>query len=140
MSTAKIKTALMNLLLLALVATPIFFFLVWAQGLITGAEGSTEVGYVLTTGAVYYLNNLIPILIGGLVHQIVWVCLPQGWSSSKTRAVALVLAPVIPVAVWVAWGGPARSLLHFVVPMALALLVYVFLMRTPGYAHSPSTA
>ena len=111
MNTANVKTVLMNLALLALVATPVFFLLVWIQGLTTGAEGSGDFGYVVTTGAVYYLNNIIPILVGGLVHQVIWVSLPEGWSSSRAKLVALLVSPVIPLAVWIAWGGPVWSLL-----------------------------
>jgi len=138
MNREVLGTALKNLALLALVAMPLFFVLVWLQALLRSATGARDLGYVLETGGVYYLTNLVPVLVGGAVHQILWILLPRQWPNARRKAVALVLTPVIPLAVLLSWGGPAESLMRFTVPMVLALGIYVLLMRQ--VAPEPASA
>lgn len=138
MSRTILRTVLKNLALLALVAMPLFFVLVWVQVLLGRAAGATDLGSVMETGGVYYLTNLAPVLLAGLIHQVMWLVLPKDWPNAIRRVVALLLASVIPIAVVVSWGGPARSLLNFAVPMIVALAVYVFLMR--GSPSEPAVA
>lgn len=132
MSRQVLNTALTNLVLLVLVAMPLFFLLVWIQSLLGQVAGATDVGYVIETGGVYYLTNLLPVLVGGLVHQAVWLALPGEWLKIVRRIVALLFTPLIPIVVLLSWGGPAESLAALSVPMVLALAVYVFLMRSPA--------
>jgi hypothetical protein len=139
MNTSVVTTVGKNLALLALVAMPLFFVLTWIQGLLGQAARATDLGYVAETGGVYYLSNLIPVLVGGLIHQIFWLVLPRTWPSARRRIVALLLAPVIPVAVLLAWGGSAGSLLYFAVPMLVTLVVYVLLIRLPSAPAQPAT-
>lgn len=134
-----LKAALKNLTLLALVAMPMFFLLVWIQALLGRATGATDLGYVIETGGVYYLTNLIPVLVGGLVHQAIWLALPGEWSKLVRRIVALLLTPLIPIAVLISWGGPAGSLTTFAIPMVLALAVYILLMRSPAAPRQLAT-
>lgn len=136
MNKTALSTVIRNLALLALVVLPLFFVLVWAQALFARAADATNLGYVLETGSVYYLTNVVPVLLGGLIHQVIWLLLPNAWPGRRRRMVALLLAPVIPMAVLVSWGGPAGSLLSFAVPMALALAVHVLLMRGPASSQA----
>lgn len=129
MNRNTMTTALKNLALLALVAMPLFFLLVWIEALLGNAMGARDRSYVLETGGVYYLTNVLPVLVGGAVHQALWLALPRKWTAGRRKAVALLLTPVIPLAVLVSWGGPAESLLRFAIPMVLALTTYVLLMR-----------
>lgn len=129
MNWNSLTTALKNLALLVFLAMPLFFLFVWIQALLRNGTAARDLGYVLETGGVYYLTNLLPVLIGGAVHQVFWLALPRKWPDGGRKAVALLLTPVIPLAIWILWGGPAGSLLSFAVPMILALITYVFMMR-----------
>ncbi|MAO63621.1 MAG: hypothetical protein CL666_01340 [Balneola sp.] len=128
---------LKNLVLLALVVLPIFFVFVWIQSLLQQATGATEIAYVMETGGVYYLSNVIPVLVGGLIHQLLLTFLPRELESTKYRIVAFFLTLIIPMVVWLLWGGPVKSFLLFAVPMILALGVYALLIRIP-VKYSPS--
>lgn len=129
---------LKNLALLAFVVTPVFFVLVWIQALFQQASGVTDLGYVLETGGVYYLSNLIPVLVGGIIHQLLLLVLPGEWTNTRIRSIAFLLAFVIPITVWLSWGGPVSSFLNFAVPMSLALVIYVLLIRIPLSSSSAS--
>ena len=94
-----VVTALKNLGWLVVVALPLFFLLTWVQALVAGAEGSRDLGYVLETGAVYYLTNLPPVLVGGVIHQVIWLVLPRAWPRTRRMIMALVVAPLIPITV-----------------------------------------
>lgn len=139
MNKSALTTALKNLALLALVVMPLFFVLVWVQALLGRATGATDLGYVAETGGVYYLTNVAPVLLGGIIHQVIWLVLPNEWPSARRRAVAFLTAPVIPIAALLSWGGPASSFLPFAVPMLLAFAVYVLLLRGPAPSQ-PVTA
>lgn len=131
MNRRSTATVLQNLTLLALVAMPSFFVLVWIQALLTAGTRATDLGDVIETGGFYYLANLLPVLVGGVVHQITWLALSQAWPTAKRRIVALLLAPVIPVTLLLFWGGRVVDLLYFGVPMFVALGVYVLLLKIP---------
>lgn len=139
MNKSAVTTVVKNLALLALVAMPLFFALTWIQGLVGRAAGATDLGYVAEAGGVYYLSNLIPVLVGGLIHQVFWLVLPRAWPITRRRIMALLLAPLIPVAVLLAWGGSAEGLLNFAVPMLVTLVVYVLLIRLPSAPGQAAT-
>ena len=118
-----------NLVLLVVIVMPLFFMLVWLQTLSQGTTGGKDVRYVLETGGVYYLNNVLPVLAGGVLHQAIWFALPQDWPVGRRRLIAFSLALIIPLSVVVAWGGPASNLVAFVVPIVLSTTLYVLLMK-----------
>jgi hypothetical protein len=96
-------------------------------------------GNVAQTGAVYFLANVIAVVVGGVIHQVIWLNMPRRWSLLTRRVAALFGALVIiPAAVLVAWGGAASSLIPFALPMVVALLAYVILARDANQhsAHS----
>lgn len=132
MNRQTMVTGLRNVVLLVLIAMPLFFMLVWFQALLQGTAGGKDLRYVLETGGVYYLNNVLPVLAGGLLHQAAWFALPQGWPVGRRRLIAFILALIIPLGVVVAWGGPASSLMDFAVPIVLSTALYVLLMKPPG--------
>lgn len=126
--------ALKNVVWLVLGVLPVFFVLLWLQTLIVGMQESRELVSVLQAGVFFYLSIVIPVLIGGVVHQILLVAVSKVWAEITEvwfRIVALLISPLIPVAVWLSWGGEAKHLLPFTIPMILVLIVYVFLMRKP---------
>lgn len=130
MNKATLLTALKNLGWLVLVALPVFFLLVWLQALVGRAEGSRDLGYALETGGFYYLASVLYVLLGGLVHQVLVFLLPASSSPPRRRVIALLLTPVVPLAL--VPGGGLGTLLEFLIPTVLALATYGVLMRIPG--------
>ena len=120
-----------NMMLLAALALPLFFALVWLQALFNRGEGATDVGGAVEAGGVYYLANVVPVTLGGLIHQVLWVLLPRGWSQARRRIVAFASSPLIPLAVLLSWGGSAAHLMGLAMPMVLALAAYALVLRLP---------
>lgn len=116
-----------NLAILVFIVMPLFFLMGWLYALIS----NTDFRYIIETGIVYYLYNVVPVIIGGAIHQLILVTLPKDWTEVKFRIIALLSSPLIPIAIWIAWGGEAKNLIPFAVPIILVLIVYVFLMRKP---------
>ncbi|MDX2207389.1 MAG: hypothetical protein SFU57_07080 [Gemmatimonadales bacterium] len=129
--TVILPTGVKNMGRLALVALPVFFLLVWVQALLGGAARGRDLGYILETGGFYYLASVLYVLLGGLVHQLLVLCLLRtGFRRARPRVVALLLSPVIPLAL--SLGGGLRTVQEFLIPTSVALAIYVFLMKLPS--------
>ncbi len=96
MNKTILTTALENLALLVLVAMPLFFALLWVRALVAGVEGATDLGGVAEMGVFSYLAIVVPVLVGGLIHHVIWFVLPMAWPGARRRLVALFLAAVYP--------------------------------------------
>ncbi len=135
MNRMALVVAAKNMTLLIALALPVFFAMVWLQAFVRQVAGAADVGYAIETGGVYYVANVVPVLAGGLVHQLLWLLFPRDWSRTRRRLAAFVCAPVIPLAVLFSWGGSGARLLPYVVPMILALALYVIMIRSPTSAE-----
>lgn len=136
MNRLKIKPAAVNVVILAGVALPVLFVLVWLQALVTSGGTPESFRSALTTAGVYYIANFIPVCIGGFAHQLIWLSLPRAWSGFARRLTAFVSTPLIPVAVVVAWGGPIVRLAPIWIPIVMSLALYVVLLRPSEEAQA----
>jgi hypothetical protein len=121
---------LKNIAILLFAIFPLFFFFLWMINFFLGVD--LDLKYVLETGLVYYLYNTIPLLVGGVIHQIIIYILNRIWPNISFRVFALIFTPVIPITVFLLWGGPFSSIKIVASPLILSLFVYVFLMRSPN--------
>jgi hypothetical protein len=129
-------TILKNIGWLILVALPCFFLLVWTQALIGDAEGSQNISYSLETGIFYYLGSVLYVVLGGLVHQVLLLFLPNTWNQFKLRVIALLLTPVIPLLL-ILMGERTQTITDFLIPVILALGVYGLLISLPEAFINP---
>ena len=119
---------LKNLGRLIFIALPCFFLLVWIQAIINGAEGRFELGYVIETGAFYYLAVILYVAMGGLFHALIILFLPNSWSHLFRRFVVFFLTPIIPISL-IILGERLETITDFLVPVILMLCIYGFIFN-----------
>lgn len=139
MRRPSIKTVVVNLLILLLGALPLTFLLIWVGNLILGYYAEVNIVNAIASGYLYTVVYLLPVALGGIVHQALVYALPRSWTPSTHRVAAVALTAVIPLTL-LALGQPAEVVGWFAVPMGLSLLAYGLLMRLPGNQSSQSTA
>lgn len=123
------KRALSNILLLFLVAFPIWFAGLW----LTATARMGPQGHWWEAVGFYFLIMAPPLLLGGVIQQVVvrWL-VPASWSSGRRRAAAMVSTLTVPLAFLLFRTDPGLLLsAGMVVPMAIALLAYGVVMRLP---------
>lgn len=139
MRRPNIKTAVVNLLILLLGALPLTFLLIWVGNLILGYYAEVNVVNAIASGYSYTVVYLLPVALGGIIHQALVCALPRSWTPLAHRVGAVALTAVIPLTLLVL-GQPVEVVGWFAVPIGLSLLVYGLLMRLPVNQSSRSTA
>jgi hypothetical protein len=124
------KLVFFNLLLLLLGMLPLVFLLIWIGNLMLGRYEDVNVVNAIASGFTYAVVYFLPVLVGGLAHQVLLAALPRSWSLRARRGAAVVLTIVVPV-VLLLFGQPVDVLGWFAVPVGVALLAYGLLMRLP---------
>jgi hypothetical protein len=127
---SQVKLVARNLIALGLVAFPLFFLAVWARALIVGTPYAQNLAYVVGNGIFYYLAYLLPLLAGGMIHQLVLLSYVKKGGGTR-RAFAILMSPVVLLAISAA-GQPLNQLRPFTIPIVLSLLVYSLLIQLPS--------
>lgn len=131
MNKEKLLIVLKNLGLLVFVALPLFFVFVWVQALIGGTKESRSLGYVLETGAFFYIIYVLYVALGGIVHQALLLLLPVSWPVFWQRVTAILLTPIIPITL-IVLGERVQTITWFLIPVILMLGIYGLLIRLPN--------
>jgi len=118
-----------NLGVLLFVALPCFFVFVWIQAILNKSPGRFELGYVIETGAFYYIAYILPIAISGLIHSLIIALFPTTWSCSTRRAIVFIFTPIIPFFFILFFRWRIEIISEFLVPIILMLGVYGFLFK-----------
>lgn len=130
------KSAVRNLVLLVVVALPLAMLAVWAQTLIfppdwmQGSEGGASAGDYLAGFLFWMLILVVPVFLGGCLHQAILYSFPTSWTATRQRLGIICTSPVILVG-FLAIGNAHQAFLlpRMFLPVAVALLSYGFLAR-----------
>jgi hypothetical protein len=120
-----------NLAILVGVVLPICLLLIWVALILTGGYGEWKDGPNLQAGLYWFILSVFPLLIAGLLHQLIVLFLPQTWDCRRRRRLGLALIPMIPLSL-AAFG----SFLIILVPpvtvaVTLGFIVYGFFLKFP---------
>lgn len=135
--TIPMKVALRNLAILVFGALPLGIALVWLESLIVpldwmeGVERGGSVGEYATGLLFWLLVLLIPVLLGGIVHQLLVGLIPASWAPIQRRLAILLTSPVILVMLVLLSTGSPELLLSWrgLIPIGIALLFYGMLAK-----------
>jgi hypothetical protein len=124
---------LRNIELLVGVALPLFLAGVWLQDALTG---SGHWRHPLESAFFEWLS-LVPVLAFiGLLHSVAMAVVAAVSPRAANRG-TVVLGAVLMVPLLVLAGRPLAVLLHYALPLALALAVYALASRIPGSRTPP---
>lgn len=128
-----IRRTLFNLGVLSFGALPITILAAWMQILVAGGAGRSVVNdpaSYLGAFAFWWLVEIVLVLVGGFVHQIIIYGIPVTWSRQRTRTAILLTAPVV-LAAPLLFGAAPEVLLRpqLLLPITLGLLVYGLLAK-----------
>ncbi len=127
MVRARAKVAMYNMAILLLVALPAKLLIAAAQDL---GHGPNSFGKYLEYGAFYYLVDIGPFLLGGLLHQLLWFFLSRTPLGLGARILAYLASPVIPIMSFLLWQADLRTAIRaFALPIAIAMALYVILLK-----------
>ena len=134
--TSTLNTAARNLTLLLVVAIPLAILTGWIEGLIYPVEwvrdltASTSASGSLSAVLFWYLVLFVPVLVGGILHQVVLRVLPMPREPGMRRITVLLTAPIVLVG-FLFVGNSLGGLLtpRAIAPIIVALLGYSMLAR-----------
>lgn len=120
-----VKRTISNFCLLLLIVFPIWFFALGVSSYFTLRRWPRD--WPGGPGGLLYifLNMGLPLLIGGVVQQLLLLGIPQSWSATRRRIAAIVSTAVILPASWT-FGG--------VWALVPGLLLYALVLRLPRKA------
>jgi hypothetical protein len=137
-TTIRSKPVLWNLLILLLVALPLAILLGWLAFVIFPPDWMKSGGWPksLTNGlwgfVFWYLILVLPIGLGGLVHQAILGIIPNTWSAGVKRIAILVSAPLVPAGLWMIGHPPDLNLgtgRYLLAAVAISTLTYGLLAK-----------
>jgi hypothetical protein len=126
------KGALQNLAILVFGALPLTIALVWLETLIApldwmkGIDGGGSVGDYVVGFLFWMIVLVIPVLVGGVVHQLLIALVPASWSPAQRRLAILLTSPVILAALVPLSTGNPGLLFSWrgLIPIGIALVCY----------------
>lgn len=134
--TSALKTAGCNLAVLLAGAIPLAIITAWIEGLIHPVEWKrdviqvTEVSEVLSAFLFWYLVLIVPVLIGGILHQVLLRFLPMPHGATGQRIALLLSTPIVLLGFLVVGNSPGGMLVgRAIAPIIIALLGYGMLVR-----------
>lgn len=126
----QLSDAVYNLAVLVLVALPVVFLANWIISVIAGHYTNINILMALSSGFYYAAIFAGPVLLGGLIHQVILAFVPPKLSRWQRRGLAFLAAWVVPGCV-VLLGEPPEVMAWMAIPIALALVLYVSMLRLP---------
>lgn len=115
-----------NLIVLDFVALPVAVLgLILNERLISGSTGVSSAYDLLLP----YLVGLLPVSMGGALHQLLAMRLPNAWSARRRRVVFFVTSPLV-LCVLFLMLEPAY-MLRLTLPIVTGLILYSILSRLP---------
>lgn len=132
------KRILGNLGKLLFIALPCFFLFVWVQAIFNQSQGRFEIGYVLETGAFYYLAVIFWVATGGLFHSLIIEFIPVSLSQNIRRIAVFVVTPIIPISI-IIFGERLETITEFLIPIFLMLCIYGVLFKLKQINNQPAT-
>jgi len=131
------KRLVWNLALLVFVALPCWIALMLLASWFVPPEWMREDGFRWTlselAGALlfWWLIMVIRVIVGGALHQLIIVWLPQEWSARRVRTAAISATAIIPLSLGLVSPNPsAIGSPRVLLPALLAMLLYGSLVRT----------
>jgi len=123
-----------NLSLLAVIILPFWLILFWLWTGVTDGFGGND----LWGAFVYnYLVLILPLLLGGLCHQLALVAVQRVVPSSRLRFAAVISLPIIPLVMsLVSVPLSVFSQAPIATYTIVSLVVYAYLLRLPSAGHS----
>jgi hypothetical protein len=124
------KRLLWNLLLLAAGVVPAWIILMGVLALlIDGAQG----GDLHLAALFYFIVLIIPVLLGGMVHQLLLLAIPRHWPALRKRLIGVAISGItIPSALLLTGTDPQLLAAPLVwVPLVAVLLAYGWILRLP---------
>ena len=129
--TRILRAAAQNLAVLLAVAVPMGILAAWIEGLIYPPEwmrGVTEAATAsgaASTFLFWYLVLVVPVFIGGCLHQVVLRFVPMPHNASMSRGTVLLTTPVVLLG-FLLIGNSITDLMtpRAIVPFGVALLAY----------------
>jgi hypothetical protein len=137
--------AVRNLALLVFVVLPGWILLIFAQAALFPLEWMREAGVGWSVAdylgglLFWFLLMVVPVLVGGAIHQVIICALAPDHSRRRERVGILATSPVILLALAVLSPSPAALLLpRAAVPALIAMIVYGLLAESCRTFHAPS--
>ncbi|HEX8361044.1 MAG TPA: hypothetical protein VF613_13095 [Longimicrobium sp.] len=130
--TFPLKGAFRNLAILVFGALPLVIALVWLETLIApldwmkGIDSQGSTGDYAVALLFWMLVLVIPVLMGGVIHQLLIGLIPNSWAPAQQRLAILLTSPVI-LAVFALLSTGSPGLLFSwrgLIPIGIALLCY----------------
>jgi hypothetical protein len=123
-----VRLIVLNLAMLGLAVLPVCLLLSTVEHL--AWLGSRVVSLsALGDYLVFYATAVIPLLAGGLLHQVLLLLMPTRWPRRRLRLASVALSPTVPAFLVAATGGAVLFMLPLSLP--LSVLLYSLAVRLP---------
>lgn len=97
----------------------------WMQGAEQGSAGDYASGFLF-----WFLILVIPVLLGGLLHQLAIRAIPPSWSRAQQRLTILGTAVVVPLGFLLIGNSPDRfANLKLIIPISAGMIFYGLLAK-----------
>jgi hypothetical protein len=128
MNRKDLKRIIRNQGRLLFIAFPCFFLFVWIQAIVNQDQGRFKIGYVIETGAFYYLAAIFNVAIGGLFHTLIIESIPLSLNEKARRVAVFGFSPIIPITLIII-GERVETITGFLLPIILMLCIYSALFK-----------
>lgn len=129
--TIPVKRSLRNLALLVFGALPLALLVGWIIASVAPVpwlevEQNASAGEFVESFLLWFLFLVVPVLLGGAIHQVLLGLIPPGWAPTRRRVAIMVTSPVVMVMLALLNTGSPALLFSWrvLVPIGVALLFY----------------